>query len=145
MRWSSLRKIKSKFRFVLAEYIMIRPMYLSVEEYNRGVRGGAFAAIPIYLCKKTVYGSPAHGISYSISALYALTLRSFSKHTYRCRNNVLCHYFTSVDNDVIRCPFRRALFSITFRTPYIMQRRSDISRARLTSEIVLYSFFPSSV
>ena len=27
---------------------MIRPLYLSVEEYNRGVRGGAFAAIPIY-------------------------------------------------------------------------------------------------
>ena len=37
---------------------MIRPMYLPVEEYNRGVRGGAFAAIPIYLCKKSRVREP---------------------------------------------------------------------------------------
>ena len=40
-------------RFVLAEFVMIRPLCLSIEEYNRGVRGGAFAAITIYISNYT--------------------------------------------------------------------------------------------
>ena len=42
-----------QLRFVLAEFVMIRPLCLSIEEYNRGVRGGAFAAITIYISNYT--------------------------------------------------------------------------------------------